>query len=174
MNVAPSPEPIFYQWRKNGVPIPGASGLCSAAGNQTYAATNKIDAVQCADSGTYSVVFANEYWKVASEGAVVTVVDAGNNPVPQATVIVTGQLPIPNPQSPPTLTATPCFPAVCAQWYQADDQFGTNKRLVATGMSYTFPSPVTCASLGYYMVEVFDAGGIGHTSIWVQVSGACQ
>jgi hypothetical protein len=45
----------------------------------------------------------------------------------------------------------------------------------ATGLSYTFPNPVTCDFLGqgYFAVQVFDEGHIAHTCSF-QVTGDCQ
>jgi hypothetical protein len=48
--------PLFYQWRKNGVNIPGAT-------NDTLTITN----VQVADGGSYSVVVANVVAAITSD-----------------------------------------------------------------------------------------------------------
>lgn len=115
----------------------------------------------------------------ASPGVAVTVMDETFNPVPQVTVTATG-VPITDRHNPPTLTATACFTPVCAQWYRTDSSGGRYfKELIpgATGMQYTFPTPVPCAMLtpwDYFMVEVFDEGRVPHTSIPVRVYGDCQ
>ena len=178
MNVSPSPGPVYYQWRRNGVPIPGATGLCSTGDGENYAAAYSIASVGCATTGEYSVAFSNEYWKVASSGASVTVMDQGFNPVPQLSVSPTS-VQITDRHAPPTLTATACFNPICAQWYLTDGFGGRYyKKLIpgATGMTYTLPNPVTCESLGfgYFMVEVFDEGRIPHASNEAHVFGDCQ
>ncbi len=185
MDISPTPGPVYYQWRRNRVPIAGASGLCSTIDNVNYTATYSITSVQCNDSGHYSVVFTNEYWKVASPDAElmkVTVLDVNGSPVPKVTVTPVSPITVTDVHAPPTLTATvgSCITAVCAQWYRTDglgSQYGT-KTLIpgATGLTYTLPNPVTCDALGYYMVEVFDEGKTVHSTMNspTRVQGACQ
>lgn len=55
-------SPLTYQWRKDGVPIPGATGL-------SYSVTN----VQLAAAGTYDLLVTNPYGSATSAVAVVTV-----------------------------------------------------------------------------------------------------
>jgi hypothetical protein len=175
MYILPSPGPVYYQWRKNGVPIPTAYGPCATTDNQNYTTTYSVPAVQCADAGEYSVVFTNDYWKVASQGLQVTVMDG--NPVPQVSVTLSG-VPITDRHNPPTLTATACFTPVCAQWYRMDSGGRYFKEPIpgATGMQYTLPNPVPCGMLNpdYFMVEVFDEGRIPHASTPVRVYGDCE
>jgi len=117
------------------------------------------------------VVFTKEYWKAATQGQLITVMDNGVV-VSQVTVSPPSPVQIIARHSRPTLTASACFNAVCFQWYQTDA--GGGKKMIATGSTCTFPDPVTCDSLGYYVVEVFDEGGIPHLSDPVYVYGDCQ
>lgn len=181
MDVSPSLGPVYYQWRKNGVPIPSASGICDDSGNPIYSAAYSIASVQCADTGDYSVVFTNEYSKVASTGVPMTVMDGNSDPVPQVTVPLAVE--ITDINNPPTVTATACFAPVCAQWYQTDEtgspRYGYYKPIPgATGMSYTLPKPVPCEMInqpyGYLIVQVFDEGRIPHASKPVRLYGLCQ
>jgi len=176
MSVWPPGGPVYYQWRKNGVPIPGASGLCVTSDNQNYAATNLISSVACLDTGSYSAVFTNGYWKMVSEERPIVVYGQNNQPLPILTVTTSG-VPILDRNSPPTLTAVTCFTAACYQWYKMDATVGWQAIPNATANQYTFPTPVPCEmvqGLNYYMVEVFDEGRIPHTSDAVQVHGDCQ
>jgi len=121
-------------------------------------------------------VFTNEYWKVATQGRVITVMDNGA-PVPRVTVSPPSPVQITDRHNPPTLTASACFNPVCYQWCQTDASGGSVfKKLIpsATGEKYTFPNPVTCDLLGHYVVEVFDEGGFPHLSDPVYVCGDCQ
>lgn len=63
-----SPTPTF-QWRKNAVNIPGATG-----------ATFNIATTNSGDAGTYSVVVTNSVSSVASNGAILTVNVASTTP----------------------------------------------------------------------------------------------
>jgi hypothetical protein len=177
INISPSPGPdVYYQWRKNGVPIPSKSGKCTFNNSdQTYSAgTYTVTSAQCPDTGSYSVAFTNQYWKIVSTDAPITVYDQGN-PLPLVTLAVSPPYPpedlpyvwITDPGNPPTLTATACFSALCAQWYTS--ACGTKIPIPeATGFSYKFPNPVTLDFLGSgcFEVEVFDEGGIPHEAIF--------
>lgn len=55
-------SPLTYEWRKNGAPIPGASG-------PVYT----ISSAQLEDAGTYSVAVSNPYGAATSADAVLTV-----------------------------------------------------------------------------------------------------
>jgi hypothetical protein len=191
MDVSPSPGPVWYQWRKNGVPIPGQWGPCTTSDGQTYnAGRYVINGVGCADSASYSVVFTNQYWKVASTAAAITVLDQSSAPVPP--VMFNWQTPevwesppvtitIADRNNPPTLSVRACFNAVCWQWYHADS-YGTPTApiLDATGPSYTFPTDpngVTCSFLGNhcFLVRVFDEGHIPYDCrFFVSWDSDCQ
>jgi len=183
MDGSPSPGPVYYQWRKNGVPIAGASGVCTTSDQQNYTAEYSISSVACQDSGEYSVVFTNAFWKVASPSdessrVIVTVVDQYYNPVPTVTV-TPSSVQITDRHNPPTLTATACFTPLCAQWYRTDSMGVYFKEPIpgANAMQYTFPNPVPCEMLSmwnYFAVEVFDAGRFPHASRRVQVYGDCE
>lgn len=56
------PEPLTYQWRRNGVPVPGAT-------------TNSFEFVNAtvADAGSYDVVVTNPFGSALSETSVITV-----------------------------------------------------------------------------------------------------
>ncbi len=187
MDISPSPAPVWYQWRKNGVPIPGQFGPCTLNPvDGTYnAGTYTIAQVDCPDTASYSVVFTNRYWKVASAAAAITVADESSQSVPP--VLFNWQTP-PNWQAPvvtitiadkthpPELSVRACFNAVCWQWYHADSYGSpTEPILDATGPSYTFPSGpngVTCSFLGSrcFLVRVFDEGHIPYDCRFI-VSG---
>ena len=57
-----NPTPSYYQWRKDGVNIPGATGLSYYLGN-----------VQFADAGSYSVFVNNAFGGITSSNAVLNV-----------------------------------------------------------------------------------------------------
>jgi hypothetical protein len=61
-------EPLRYQWRRNGLSIPGAT-----------TATLTIQNVQSSHAGTYTVRVTSPYGSATSQGAVLTVID---KPVP--------------------------------------------------------------------------------------------
>jgi hypothetical protein len=61
--------PLLFQWRRNGVNLPGATNAC-------YAVTN----VQATNAGAYSVVVGNGADAVTSAEAVLTVADLPNGP----------------------------------------------------------------------------------------------
>lgn len=148
-------------------------------------------------------MFTNEYWKSASVGVAVTVLDPNHNFVPMVSTISITHLngtpypmPITDRTDPPMLTATTWVTPACVQWYQTDSGggiYGFKKPIGAgtvTGsappytLAYTFPNPVPCdlvnpapplPSWNYFRVEVFDAGRFPHASPdWPQVSGDCQ
>lgn len=180
MNISPSSGPVFYQWRKNGVPIPATWGECTTSDFETYAAEAYIiPAVAGADTGSYSVVFTNQYWKVVSAPAVIIVCDESYVAVPQVTVDPPSPITITDRTQPPTITATPTFTAICQQWYLATFQFGWVKVPIpgATGLQLdTLPNPVPCSFLEpnvRLLIEVFDAGYIPHAAM-VQLQGDCE
>lgn len=55
-------QPLFYQWRKDGVLLPGATGSTLSVGSAARP-----------DDGVYEVVVSNEYGSAVSDGAVLTV-----------------------------------------------------------------------------------------------------
>jgi hypothetical protein len=61
--------PLVFQWRKNGVNIPGATGSCLAITN-----------VQATNAGAYSVVVGNGADAVTSTEAMLVLVDLPNGP----------------------------------------------------------------------------------------------
>src|SRR5207244_1453745 len=63
--------PLFYQWRKNGVNIPGAT-------NAMLTITN----VQLSDGGSYSVVVANQVGAVTSDPTLL-LVEVASQALPQ-------------------------------------------------------------------------------------------
>ncbi len=116
--------PLTYQWKKNGVDIPGAT-----------AATYSIASAASTDSGTYSVVVTNA---------------AGSTPSRSATLIVDGSAPvgtppsiISNPSSLSVLVGAPASFSVAAtgttpftyQWRK-----GTTPIPGATSATYTIPN----------------------------------
>ena len=176
----PSPGPVHYQWRKNGIPIPDKFDSCTTSDEQTFTAVCTIGPVAAGDAGEYSVVFTNDYWKVASSGVSIAIVDESWQPVPMVTITPTS-VHITNIHSQPTLpaSAAPSFTPTCQQWYQTDSRGGTYfKQAIpnATDLPYTFPDPVTYDSLGlgYFMIEVFDQDHVPHPSSPVHVYGVCQ
>ncbi|WP_018614846.1 PQQ-dependent sugar dehydrogenase [Segetibacter koreensis] len=70
---ASSADSLFYQWRKNGVSIKGAT-------NPSY----KISSVTYSDAGTYSVIVSNRAGRDTSSNATLTVTDS--NQTPTATI----------------------------------------------------------------------------------------
>ena len=169
MDVSASPGQVYYQWRKNGVPITPGSGQCDTSDGLHYTATTyTISSVARADTAEYSVVFTDEkYWKVKSTAKAITVIDA-----PLITVDPTS-LQITDPYATYMLTASvEGFTPVCQQWYKFDRTTLTRIPIPgATELVYTFPTPVTRDDLGYYVFEAFDENHIPHVSGMVQVYG---
>ena len=185
MDVSPSSGPLWYQWRKNGVPIPNKFGLCTINTDQTYSAGRyTISNVDCPDTASYSVVFTNQFWKAVSTAAVITVVDSSGISVPPVTFswrtpevweapVVTFR--IADRYHPPKLSVQACFngASLCYQWFHIDDRYGDNPVPIpdATGPSYTFPhdsNGVTCDFLGshWFVVRVFDEGHIPYDCVF--------
>ena len=181
LDSTPSPGPVYYQWRKHGVPIPGQRGTCTTSDGHNYnAGTYTISIVDCPDTASYSVVFTNDYWKVASAPAAIAVVDGSGVAVPPVTLnwqsppvwqAPPATITVANGNNPLPLTASACFNAVCWQWYHADT-YGTPTAPIpgATGPSYTFLPPVPC---GNFTVRAFDAGHIPYDCRFT-ISGDCQ
>ncbi len=174
-----SPEPVYYQWRKHGLPVtgPGTSGQCAFDG-YNYTASYTVAAVQCSDID-YSVIFTNQFWKVTSPDVNLSVYDPSYQQVPQVT-ITPASVEVVNIYQPPTLQVTNlCFTPICAQWYKCDSMGGRYWKILipnATGLSYTLPNPVTCDAISYYTVDVFDEAGVAHTPGYntANVYGNCQ
>lgn len=62
VTIATGTPPFTYQWQKNGVPIPGATG-----------ATHVIAAIAASDAGTYTVVVTNKAGPATSDNGVLTI-----------------------------------------------------------------------------------------------------
>jgi hypothetical protein len=188
MDVSPSVGRVYYQWRKNGVPITGAHGWCDDSDDPIYRAGYTNPSVVCQDTGEYSVVFTNQYWKVANWAydpwRVVVSVQDQTGPVPMVTVGIvddTGQhypLPITDKDEPPTLKASTCLTPepTCCQWYRTDSMGLLFREPIpgANSLEYMFPDPVPCEMFDqydYFMVEVFDQGRFPYRSTPLRVYG---
>jgi hypothetical protein len=72
--------PLFYQWRKDGVPLTDGSDFSGSA-----SATLTITSAQTPDTGQYSVIVSNWFGTVSSTNAILIVVPValwGNVPIP--------------------------------------------------------------------------------------------
>ncbi len=72
-------QPIYYQWRREGVNIDGATN-----------STLVLDNVQFAHAGAYSVVAGNAYGTIVSSNAILTVVPILITTQPQDTIVFVG------------------------------------------------------------------------------------
>jgi hypothetical protein len=132
-----TPAPA-YQWHRNAVPIPGATGSSLSFG-----------VLQATNAGTYSVVVANAFGTVTSSNAVLQLA------TPAAPVILS------QPQSQAALEgATVTFsvgasgtPAPTYQWIKDSSAIPG-----ATGASLTVTN-LTLAAAGSYVVQVFNSAG---------------
>ena len=68
--VANGTAPFFYQWKKNDVPIPGATASSLA-----------INAAQLTDAGAYSVVVSNAFGNVTSLTATLVITASAYWPI---------------------------------------------------------------------------------------------
>ena len=113
-------QPIDYQWKKNGVPISGAT-------SSSLGLTN----VQFADAGTFTVVASNSVDSVTSDPATLTV-----------TNVIPGDLYV----SP---TGTPSNPGTLAQpttLSNAIAKVGAGNTIYMVGGTYTFSEQITIGS----------------------------
>lgn len=113
--VATGTAPLNYQWRKNGTPIAGATSSSLTIPN-----------VQCGNDGSYSVVVSNAAGSVASDSALLTLVDASPPTVNCPADIV---------QS----TAAGQCSAMVAYTVTASDDCGVTNLLVSPPSGSTFP-----------------------------------
>lgn len=128
--------PLSYQWRKDGVAIPGATG-----------ATYTISPVSSAHAGSYSVVVSNAVGSVTSAAAVLTVnVPPSITAQPAGQVVCTGKTVL------FTVTASGTAP-LSYQWQKDGAPIPG-----ATTAIYTIPA-VTSADGGTYTVVVTNACG---------------
>jgi hypothetical protein len=131
--------PLYYQWRKNGGAIAGAT-----------AASYTLASAQLADAGNYSVVITNMAGTVTSADAVLMVSAEGYPPV------ITGQ-----PQSltcPPGGSATFSVTASGSPELHYQWRFNGTGIAGATGSSYSW-SHIQAADAGLYSVVVSNAYG---------------
>jgi hypothetical protein len=133
--------PLAYQWRKNGVNIPGATGSSYTTPSTTTA-----------DSGsTFRVVVSNSAGSVMSNAAALTVNAAAVAPAittPPASVTVT---------APGTATFSVAASGTTPLTYQWQKN-GANIP-GATGSSYTTPSTTTADSGSTFRVVVSNSAG---------------
>jgi hypothetical protein len=131
------PDPTF-QWRKNGVDIPGATD-----------STLTITSVTPSDAGTYSVVVTNSAGSATSDGATLTVTD------PPAIAIST------QPAATDAVAGSTAAMSVIAsgggslsyQWFRYKNGEGQSPVAGATDASLEI-SPVVASDMGFYFVRV--------------------
>ncbi|HMP81762.1 MAG TPA: hypothetical protein PKA41_03535 [Verrucomicrobiota bacterium] len=156
-----------FQWRRNQVPIPGASGTCTLV-NERWRAQLILNNVQREDAGEYSAVFANAYG--AFLGTPITLNIRGTAPVE---ISPHGQVQVQNPSQPVTFTLSTAFDPACIQWYKDGSPIAG-----ANDSTYVIQSPITCEDQGTYSVIVYDSAFLPHKpdysgEAWVTVDG-CQ
>lgn len=130
--VVASGSELSYQWKKNGIDIPGATG-------SSYTVTN----VQPADAAAYSVVVSNPSGSVFSANAYI------NN-----TVVV-------QPVDTQACLNTPASISVSAnganlqyQWYVNTTQSNNGGTLISGATSNTYSPPVNVAGTKYYYATI--------------------
>lgn len=131
--------PFAYQWRKNGVPISGATG-----------STLALNPIQLTDAGTFSVVVSNSAGSTTSDAAVLSV-----DPAPVAPSITTqpvGQTILAGQSATFTVVANGT-PTLTYQWRKNGLDIGG-----ATQVSYAIPVSTTADSGGYSVVVSNSAG----------------
>lgn len=135
-----------YQWRKDGVDIPGAGG--------SYWSSFSIYAVKASDAGSYSVVVSNEAGSVTSDAAVLTVDEVSVAPIfatQPASQVLTGN----NPYFSLGVSLVNPTPSDKYQWYKDGTPI-----LGATSSSYYYYSGSLEPRLaGTYKVAVTNAIG---------------
>lgn len=160
-------RPISYQWRRNNEPIsePGASGVC-ASGDCLVSMNVTGD---CANAGTYSVVFWNKYGQIATTNCEVSISGKSKVMVMPSAVTVTSST------EDVTLTAIPCMgpdsELACIQWYHTGDDGQTTAIPNANSLIYTIKAPITCDKLGTYTVSLSDRQWSGPYEASALVSG---
>jgi len=133
--------PFIYQWRKNGVDIPGAT-------NSTYS----IDAATASSAGAYTALVTNPYGSSVSDEAVLTVNNSTPNVVaptiwtqPVAQTVTQG--------SSATFSVEASGTALNYQWFKNEIAISG-----ATSSSYTISS-TALADAGTYWVVISNTAG---------------
>ncbi len=137
-----------YQWRKGGVPLPGATGYSLSISN-----------AQASDTGDYTVTLTNAYGVATSSAARLTVA----TPVAVTT----------RPRSRLAAMGSPVSFGITAAG-ATSYQWRHNGQIVtgATGDTLTLPA-ISLADRGYYEVIVTDAaGGTGRSVSYLNVAPA--
>ncbi|MBI3885551.1 MAG: immunoglobulin domain-containing protein [Opitutae bacterium] len=146
--VASGPGGLAYQWRKDGAPLPGATG-----------ASLLLPSVQLADAGSYDVIVRNHFAGTTSAAAVLTV------EAPPAVTTAPAARRIGTPGQPLSLAAaaTSANGPLRFQWKK------NNRPIVgATTASFAITS-FTNADAGAYTLEITDAHGlVTHATTFVQ------
>ena len=149
--IAYGDAPISYQWRKDGVPIPGAN---SAAYSFTTTSTT--------DSGTYSCLVSNPYGGLTSDPAVVTVLALGAPTI--TTHPVGGTLVVGNVLG--VYVVATGDPPLSYQWRKN----GINI-LGETDSSYSYTTTATTDSGSYDCVVTNPAGSVTSNPAVITVIG---
>ncbi|HWA28885.1 MAG TPA: immunoglobulin domain-containing protein [Lacunisphaera sp.] len=132
-------DPFTYQWRKDGVDIPGATSV-----------SLPLSSLQPGDAGNYDVVVSNHVGPATSAAAVLTI-----EPPPQVTNAPSNRIvSLPGQALDLTVTATSANGPLTYQWLK-------NSRPIAgaASASYSLPSP-TYADAGAYTLVITDAHGL--------------
>ena len=165
--------PFYYQWLFGQTPIPGAFGQCAySQSSSDWTATLNVTNTQCTNDGNYSVIFWNQYGEFLSPDILP---DPGSSyiKIGPATNVIT------NTTQTVTLTASNyCFGLVAAQWFITGPDGvrrpipgATNFTSGATNFTYTLPTPITCASMGTYALDVFDPSWTPHEATALVTNG---
>ncbi len=142
-----SPNPLSYQWQKDGTNLANAGNVSGATTN-----TLSITGISDSDAGTYSVVLTNSDGSVTSSNAALTVIDPPVITVQPANLLV---LPGTNVAFGVSLTGTA---PLRYQW-----RFNETNLLNATNAIYPIPS-VGTNNAGNYAVVITNGAGSATSS----------
>lgn len=134
--------PFNYQWRRNGVNLPGANS-----------ATLMLSNVTTQDDGSYDLVVTNRVTSVTSSTARLTVTPAPGQPMPPQILAAPASISVAEGQAANFAVAVSGTGPFSYQWLK-------NGVALAGGTSAAFTlSPVTAADAGSYAVRVGNAAG---------------
>lgn len=148
--------PFNYQWRRNGVNLPGANS-----------ATLTLANVTAQDDGNYDLVVTNRVTSVTSSAARLTVTPAAGQPLPPQILAAPASIAVAEGQAANFAVAVSGTGPFTYQWLR-------NGVALAGGTSAAFTiSPVALADAGSYAVRVGNAAGtVTSTAATLNVTAA--